>query len=412
MARKDLAALAAAPEQDSSLWQQRFAALLRSSVLRVPDEPGREFALEAGAAGSTSAGQLVWLRHTLSRALHSGAQVALDLSRADTGHWLVALERFSRELAGAPGQLSCSLPLAMLPLAEQLSAQGIPVCVRYGPEAGRRLSQLATASYADPLLRPVPAAAVRPLSALHNAERGQAAMPQALFEVRAGTAWLLLDVDMRRLGTPARARRLLHYTLRFADNLIDAVDWPLPALRLDALLSRRVALRLTHAGDLLQGGGLRPGTTAGFVWLQRQLQFVRRCIIHESMLLARRRGPFPDLCAGDLMAALTPRYGVADARRLLRNRLLRHRHLLALGPSALWPSAASPRRHPDSAWLDMLPVLGSADAITLGGGDLRERLSRPDWARLLQLTAAVAEARGAPGHGVRRAYGTHPAGPP
>ena len=137
------------------------------------------------------------------------------------------------------------------------------------------------------------------------------------------------------------------------------------------------------------------------MWLQRQLQFVRRCIIHESMLLARRRGPFPDLCAGDLMAALTPRYGVADARRLLRNRLLRHRHLLALSPSSIWPATG---HSAGSEWLDLLPAMGAADAIMLGGADLREQLTTAEWARLLQLTAAVADARGAAASGVRRAY--------
>ena len=182
----------------------------------------------------------------------------------------------------------------------KIAELGVPVCVRYGPAVGRGLARLARISHVNSLIRPVPMTAVRPLSALHNAERGQAAMPHALFEVPAGTAWLLLDVDVRKLGRPATGRRLLRYTLRFADNLIDAVNWPLPALRLDALLNRRVALRLIHVGDLLISAGLQPGSAGAFMWLQRQLQFVRRCIIHESMLLARRRGPFPDLCAGDL----------------------------------------------------------------------------------------------------------------
>ncbi|NND55178.1 MAG: hypothetical protein HKN56_09455 [Gammaproteobacteria bacterium] len=415
----ELTALAAAAEQDVARWQHRFAALLRGGVLSVPDVPGQEFALAAGAgvAGQSAAGQLVWLRQTLGKALRSGARVALDLAdnggHRAPGHWQTSLQLFRDELADAPGNLSCSVPLTMLDSAESIAAAGIPVCVRYSPQASPVLfKRFARGSYANPLIRPVLAGAVRPLSVLHGAERGQAAMPHALFEVRAGTAWLVLDVDMRKLGKPPQARRLLRYCLRFADNLIDAVNWPLATLRLDALLNRRVALRFTHVADLLARNHLQFGTTRSFLWLQRQLLFVRRCIVHESMLLARRRGPFPDLCAGDLMAALTPRYGVADARRLLRNRLLRHRHLFALSPASLLPINTEPANGGSVArdWLDLLPAMRHADAILFSGPDLRSTLSQSDWGRLLRLTAAVAAARVSSGEG-RAALQEAKAGP-
>jgi hypothetical protein len=213
-------------------------------------------------------------------------------------------------------------------------------------------------------------------------------MPSSLFEAPPATAWLTLDIDARGLKHSGKIRARLAACLRFADNLIDTLDWPEPSLRLDALLNRRVAIHVSHIGNKLAEQGRIPSASSTFSELQRWLLFVRRCFVHESMLLARRRGPFPELCANELIANLTPCYGVADARALVRNRLLRHRHLLALSPLALFPDPACPG--PAHAWLGLIPAIGCADAITMYGGDVRTRLSAGNWSKLLQLTGAVA----------------------
>jgi len=390
MLTRDLAVLAAAQEPEAHQWQQRFTDLIASGLLSLPAPPGGEFAFAVSPALHRQAAPalLAWMRRFLRQSMGNGVRTSLDISAvptADWPEWSEAIRGYIREVGPAAGQLSCSLILPPDYSWRDLPDVGdLPLILRYGIGT---VEQAAKISYRRPQVVPVPKATVRPVTALHAAEQGQAVMPDGLFEVRSNTAWLLVDLDMRMLCGAAETRSRLGWCLRFADNLIDATDWSLPALRLDALLNRRVAIRLTHVGDVMQSRRLHPERAQSFVWLQRHLQFIRHCFVHESMLLARRRGPFPQLCAGDLVAALTPRYGVADARRLLRNRMLRHRHLLALSPASLWPVVSDCR---EGAWLNLLPAIACADAITLSGPDLRMRLTACEWRRLLQLTAAVA----------------------
>ena len=73
-----------------------------------------------------------------------------------------------------------------------------------------------------------------------------------------------------------------------------------------------------------------------------------------------------------LIAELTPCYGRQLAGRLVRNRFLRHRHLLALSPFDLFTQQALPA---DSRCLDLIPALAVADILTMAGADLRHRLN-------------------------------------
>ncbi len=396
---------AAVAEAEASYWEDRFAGLLDAGLLRFAGIPGRDMGLSAGRCTlSAPNGSLAfWCAQILAPAAQGGGHLCLDLSALDC----TAAERWQPPLqhavSGASAiSFSLGLGAAAMSARELLATAGAmlgargKVAVRYpvpadGPEggpAGERWAELVQDSHADMRILPVPASAVRPLTPLHTSEKGQCVMPAGWFDTRPASAWLTAELDARQLRQPLTVRRQLADCLRFADNLIDTLDWPLPALRLDALLNRRVAVRITHIGDVLVTAGLRPDSPCIFSRLQRWLQFVRNSFVHESMLLARRRGPFPELCAGELINSLAVRYGVDDARRLVRNRILRHRHLLALSPLSIFPQLPCAGRVSD--WIGLVPAIACADAISMAGPDVRARLTVNDWERLLRLTAAIA----------------------
>ncbi len=391
--------LAAAREKDTALWEARFGALLRSGLLDLPAAPGAEFGLCASAAGGSLSANDRNMVELLKKALQSGCAVSLDISllpAPKVREWQQQLARLTEAGGHYDGKLSLSVTVGkqagdLFSTATKDSIEYLgQIQLRYGLQGSGSLSwqTLVAATYENSFLQPVPESAIRPLSALHNQETGQVIMPLGLFDVPAQSAWLTLEIDALHLGRPAQLRPVLACCLRFADNLIDMIDWPQPALRLDALLNRRVAVYIKNIGDRVVKEGLDPSSPLTYRYLQRWLQFIRGCFVHESLLLARRRGPFPELRSGDLYASLAPRYSVADARRLLRNHLLRHRHLLALSPLSVFPAAD---RYSDPAdWIGLIPTISCADAITMRGPDIRKRLTIKEWDRLLRLTAAVA----------------------
>ena len=363
---------AAALEADTAAWAARFERLFVSGTASFVSYPGTAFAVCENAE---------------ARQMPAGLRQALRC--ADSAHGLdigVPVADMMPDAAGAQVRwLPCFDGAGF---AMRAGLPGGPVACRYGLP-GRRLDRsdwraLVAASHGNAGLIPVPAPGSRPLTALHAAEVGQVVLPGMLLDVRASTAWLCLELDARRLGAPPLLRRIVGDCLRLADNLIDAVRWPLPALRLDALLNRRVALSVSHVGERMVNSGLSPAASGTYRQLHRWLLFLRRCFVHESLQLASRRGPFPELCAAELMEALAPRYGLGNARRLLRNRLLRHRHLLALSPFSLMPPDGG------TAWVNLVPAIACADSICMRGHQLRAELDLDSWQRLLQLTAAVA----------------------
>ena len=276
-------------------------------------------------------------------------------------------------------------------------AFGYPnVAVRFGADPsnyrGEIWKSLMSLSHLDEQIKLVPVMAARPLSGLHATERGQGVMPGGLFEVRANTAWMILEIDATRLTSPAFLRSQLGLCLRFADNLIDIQDWPLPALRLDALLNRRIALHIGRLGQMIANAGLNPASFGTLRQLQRWLWLVRKSFIQESNRLARNRGPFPAFGATELVASLAPCYGVADANRLIRNRSVRHRHLLALSPFSVFPDKRG--FEVDYIWFYLLPVIICADTLSMFGNDMRKRLRPKAWSRMLQLTGAMASGSG------------------
>lgn len=403
-----VAQLAARREPYPSVWEKRFVQLIESGVLGLPKNPGTETALHIRRVPFTNdVNRIVsFCAERMLIARRSNCVIGIDLSHVQPEQFSIWLGQFQSELATALAGIDLSATSVMFSLLDEhpgvesflelrhSRALGYPtLAIRYNTGTPRcelrerRWQTLVAASHADSRIKLVPIMAVRPLSGLHVLERGDCVMPDSLFEVSADTAWMMLEIDATKLGSPTQLRVQLSDCLRFADNLIDEIAWQRPMLQLDALLNRRVAIHINRLGDLLCRHSMNPSSVDTFRWLKRWLRFVRRCFVHESMLLARRRGPFPELGANELIAELTPRYGVNDARRLVQNRCLRHRHLLALSPFALFPN--EPVAHADEHWLNLIPAIDCADALTMYGPDPRTRLSLHAWCRLLQMTGAL-----------------------
>ncbi|MCP3999877.1 MAG: hypothetical protein GY727_03105 [Gammaproteobacteria bacterium] len=396
---------AAQQEPYPARWETRFAHLFETGVLHLPKQPGTEMALHIRELPfANDVGRIVnfCIEH-MQIAQRNKCLLNVDLNQVQTKSFTDWLMLFQTELANAisDGELNTANLLfslqddhpgirAFLDLRHS-SVLGYPaIAIRYGNSLLRyehSWQVLVAASHEDVRIKLVPAMAVRPLSGLHMFEQGDCVMPNSLFEVSTDTAWLMLEIDATCLGPPVKMKQQLSDCLRFADNLIDQVLWPRPALQLDALLNRRVGIHISCLGDLLCQQGMHPGKVETFHSLKRWLAFVRCCFVHESMFLARRRGPFPELGATELIAELTPRYGVSAARRLIQNRSLRHRHILAFSPFALFPR--KPAAYADELWLNLIPALGCADALTMFGPDPRARLSLQAWRRLLQMTGAL-----------------------
>lgn len=402
----DLAARAAAAEACDGSWEARFRQLFSSGILTMRLPPGKEIALPVASCAQPEdlLAAVSSFVHQLTPALLSGCMVGVDLSQVGTDYFDEWLAEFTSAIGGLwcaeqrpQGVLTLSLCIDHPKLLRFLQLRGcrelgcprvavrFDTSVRYSKRAWQMLIEL---SHTDERVILLPVMAVRPLSGLHASERGQCVMPVGLFEAPASSAWIMLELNAARLAPPPLLRQQLATCLRFADNLIDVQDWPQPRLRMDALLNRRIALHLVGIGQLVADAGLDPASFSTLQQVQRWLVFVRKCFVRESRLLARNRGPFPAFGADELVASLAPRYGVADANRLVRNRSLRHRHLLALSPFAVFPD--SPDVAADEHALSLLPAISCADILTMYGKDMRRRMRLGSWSRLLQMTGALA----------------------
>jgi hypothetical protein len=406
---RDLPGHAARCERDVKLWEPRFRELMDSGLLRAVTWPGAELTLRVQPdRNERTAGRSLLKRlEQLLPGLPDGCQIGLDFSAVEAADFAVWLQEFIAALIllhDRNRQRQCqwlfSLQDAHPGLHELLSVRsrqelGFPrIAVRVTTEGLRQKDDtcrsLLELSHRDARVHLVPAGALRPLSSLHAAERGQCVMPASLFEVRAGSAWIVLELDATRLTELATLRTRLRWCLRLADNLIDLQQWPDPRLRLDALLNRRIAIHVVRIGQMLSMQGLSPGRFSSLQKLERWLACMRKCFIRESHQLAADRGPFPAFGAQELVAHLAPHYGVADASRLVRNRSMRHRHLLALSPFSVFPDPAADTFGDD--WINLVPAISCADALSMYGADIRSQLRLSTWARLVQMTVALAGA--------------------
>ena len=237
----------------------------------------------------------------------------------------------------------------------------------------------------------------RPACTLASSERADAVLPMSLFETRADSAWLALQLRLDRLHAAdmaaalAELRELLRAVLRLADNLVDQLDWPSPELAQDALVNRRLALHVTGIGSLADRWSLDPANSRSVSLLLRWLGLVRRLLVRESNALARERGPFPGLELRQLARSLSRSLGEERARRVLRRAGLRHRHLLVLSPWDVFPEAAP--RWPLATYLQLLPTIRHADTIAMHGDGMARAVPPSIFRRLLHQCWVIAHNR-------------------
>ncbi|MEE8235312.1 MAG: hypothetical protein V3R53_00860 [Gammaproteobacteria bacterium] len=452
--QKRLAILAAAGEPRREHWQRRFQCLLASRAIsalsggEVPDidagalagQFGLRFRKVPADRGGFSA-SIAFIAQRVAPLLSAGRKVCVDLTpvpgdtfepaNGESGFAAfcaalqVHLPSFFGSAKPRPGQLMFSLLADHpgLPAFLKLREIDALACPYLGIRIPNRMmsrlrfgtgetnggdsacaenpdsiwERLTRTSHQDPGVVLIPAATTLPLSDLHSSERCEVAMPQSLFEAPADSAWLALQLDVSRLADPVagigfrRLRPILRAGLRFADNLVDCVEWPWASLRLDAMLNRRVAVHLVGIGDLVDKLDLDPLDFRSLQLVARWLGLMKRVLIRESAALARRRGPFPGLGVNDLVRNLAPHYGLKDAERLIRQHSLRHRHLLAISPWAIFPSSAS--KHPTIEYCNLLPAISCADTINMYGDHKRHGLPLRHYRQLMRMTWALSRNR-------------------
>jgi hypothetical protein len=339
--------------------------------------------------------------------LQSGYAAGIDMSAVPAENFGDWLEEYAAvfEVAFASGafpwgRVRFSLCTAHPRSAEFLQLRGRralgypPLALRFDCKTVQTNSPgwktLVATSHTDQRLSLVPRSTLHPAARFHTTEVGQCVMPLSLFETRSGAAWLNLELDATCVSRGPALRAQLAHCVRFVDNLIDTHRWPLPEQYLDTLLNRRVSFHVVRIGQMLVNSGRDPGSFRTLSWLQRWLETVRRCISRASNRLAVTRGSYPAFGAHDLLVSLAPRYGVAEAGRIVRVRSARNRHIMALSPFAFFP--AELRAGASEPWLNLLPALCRADAVTMYGDEQRASLRLGEWSRLLQMAGATVAA--------------------
>jgi len=214
---------------------------------------------------------------------------------------------------------------------------------------------------------------VRSACTLLGAETAGDVLPVTGLQVPAASAWVMATLSLADPvygGSPAEAcglsralRDALDERLAGADALHDAARWPTAALRQDAWLNRRVAIRVDGIGDHVRGRGLDPGRHETLALLDALLADIRRHLVAASAAAVSRTETLPAITAA------SPRIDAGRCGewqrhwlRAVRRAALRHRNLLALSPWSLFPSGVD-----DPAYANLLPLLHHADACYFAG---------------------------------------------
>jgi hypothetical protein len=186
-------------------------------------------------------------------------------------------------------------------------------------------------------------------------------LPQSGLQVPVQSAWVLGRLSLERYATRTREVDVdaldadLDRLLTAADELHDGVSWPTPAMRQDAWLNRRVAIRLEGVGDLAAALGLDPGRHETLRRLDGVLLRCREVLVNRSRGLAAASETLPAITA----ASPCRDRGTAWESRWLeavRRSATRHRNLLALSPHAFFPGGVA-----DYRYTNLLPLLSRAD---------------------------------------------------
>jgi len=215
---------------------------------------------------------------------------------------------------------------------------------------------------------PVYGGLVRSACKLLADEKAMTIEPTTSLLIPAGTAWIHYELRITRFSSHdgkldwKRLRHSLRSIVVVADRLIDQSTWRISDQQQDARANRRLAIRISGLGDLLQRRQQQPNRLASLEWLKALVRDIKGELTQSSASLAVTRGAMPALLdsnpADQWRAGEQRDQWQRYWRKALNQAALRNRNLLVLSPESVLPCNGIN----SAAFVDLLPLLALADA--------------------------------------------------
>lgn len=127
-------------------------------------------------------------------------------------------------------------------------------------------------------------------------------------------------------------KQTIHDTVRLADNIIDYTPYHFKENRKVQKEQRRIGMGTMGLADLLIDMGLRYGSEASLVFIDKLYEFIKNEAYRASAFLAKSRGKFPTFDTRMLEARI-PSSLAPDVKELIKAYGLRNSHLLTQAPT-------------------------------------------------------------------------------
>lgn len=246
------------------------------------------------------------------------------------------------------------------------------------------------AAYAPVVNSPCPLLAAEPAAALQ---------PLIGAQVPVGSAWVSVELtltdfaDERGEIQVEALQAALVLAVEVADAWHDRVHWATAQARHDAWLNRRLAIVLLGLGDLVVRRADDPRSLRCLRELAELCRWCKSLLHARSRSLADGAEMLPALRDSDPRRWLPEKTAHDDWQRCWRQAVaahaVRHRNLLVMTPWSVLPSSGEAH----AGYLDLLPLLGCADAVGFAGAPDLESWNRSVFINLHQRAHAVFERR-------------------
>lgn len=204
-------------------------------------------------------------------------------------------------------------------------------------------------------------------------EAANAVLPAFGIQAPVGSAWLPVQLHLPRFanerGVICRAAldRALNTCVDAGEQLLDLLRWPLPNMRRDAWLNRRIAVVVTGIGDLVRLQKRDPSNLQVLQSLLGLVEHIKTMLWSRSALIASQSDLLPAIArhepsleAGD---EHHKRSWAAHWRIAVGRSAVRHRNLLVMSPYSVLPEDDKEC----ATFTDLLPVIACADAYSFSG---------------------------------------------